>query len=134
MAVLVSQKVSQWQLNVSFKIQVFVLLIQCSTSRICSVQEALTTTLCVDLSMYVLGSDGCLYRGKPKWNEVYPTQDGCSLNEDFVNFSLLAMSLECWPISWLSHCCFQKCGSNSGCRFRMVVLSRLFLSTPTVGG
>ncbi len=99
-----------------------------------TVQEALTTTLCVDLSMYVLGSDGCLYRGKPKWNEVYPTQAGCSLNEDFVDFSLSAMSLECWPISWLSHCCFQKCGSNSGCRFCMLVLSRLFLSTPTVGG
>ncbi len=62
------------------------------------------------------------------------TQAGCSLNEDFVDFSLSAMSLECWPTSWLSHCCFQKCGSNSGCRFYMVVLSRLFLSTPTVGG
>jgi hypothetical protein len=70
MTVLVSQKFlnGSWVLASKFK-YVYVDSVQ-YFKDLFTVQEALTTTLCVDLCMYILGSDGCLYRGKPKWNEV----------------------------------------------------------------
>jgi hypothetical protein len=58
-------------------------------------------------SLYALGLDAWLCKGKLSWNEVYPHNlvaawIGMGINLLFISYMSYSAGLECWPISWLS--------------------------------